>query len=131
MPQALPLIASSVAAKLGATVFVQTIVAIAASLTVAEYQKSRARRDARSAAAAAARARTVTVRSGVAPRKLALGTVRLSGPLMYAEFVGADEEYFDSIVALTHGEIAELVGVYLDDEYVAAADVVSQGSSFL
>lgn len=126
MPQALPLIASSVAAKLGATVFVQTIVAIAASLTVAEYQKSRARRDARSAAAAAARARTVTVRSGVAPRKLALGTVRLSGPLMYAEFVGADEEYFDSIVALTHGEIAELVGVYLDDEYVAAADVVSQ-----
>lgn len=123
MPAAIPYLASAAATALGASAFVASVVTVATSLLVAGYQRDKLRRRQRGAAAAEARNRTVTVRSGVAPRKLVLGTARVSGPLMYAEFVGPDEEYFDSIVALTHGEISELVGVYADDEYIPASAI--------
>lgn len=124
MPQALPVLAYYAA---GASAGYGYLAAFVTSLAVAEYTKDRARDKAREAAARAARDRTITVRSGVAPRRLVLGTARLAGPLMYGEFVGEDDEYLDSIVALTHGdagELSEIVGVYFDDEYVAAADIV-------
>lgn len=127
MPQVLPLLAYAGATAAGATgtyAWVASAVMVATSVAVADYQRSRANEKARAAAAAAARNRTITVRSGVAPRKYALGTVRLSGPLMYAEYVGTNEEYLDEIIALTHGEIGEFVGLYLNDEFVAVADIV-------
>lgn len=73
----------------------------------------------------AARLRNITLRSAVAPRTIVLGTARTSGPMMYAEFVGTNDDYLDTIVAVNHGEAGELVGVYIGDEYIPAASVVA------
>lgn len=124
MPQALPMIAYYAAGAAGATAGWAAFAAVVTSVAVSAYQQSSAREKARAAAAAAQRDRNITIRSGVAPRRIVLGTVRLAGVLMHAEFVGADQEYLDQVFALTHGEVGEFVGLYLDDEFVAAADVV-------
>lgn len=130
MPQALPMLAYYAAGTAGATAGVfSTSWALAASfvtsVVLADYQKQSAADKAR---AQAARDRTVNIRSGVAPRKLVLGTVRLGGAVMYGEFVGAELEYLDMITALHHGDagaLTEVLGVYLDDEFVPASSLTS------
>lgn len=123
MPQALPMIAYYAAGGAAAG-WTAVAAAVITSVAVSAYQASSAREKARAAAAAAQRDRNITIRSGVAPRRIVVGTVRLGGVLMHAEFVGDDQEYLDQVFALTHGEVGEFVGLYLDDEFVAAADVV-------
>jgi hypothetical protein len=123
VPQAVPYIASAAASAGGATVLQASIIALAASVVIGGMQQSSAAARQRRAAQNALRQRNITLRSAVAPRTVALGTVRTSGPLMYAEFVGAGEDYLDSIVAINHGEVGELVGVYIGDEYIAASNI--------
>ena len=125
MPQALPYIASAAATAAEATALEAAIIALAVSVGVSHYQTGQAESRARAAAAAAARNRNITLRSSVAPRRVVLGTARLSGPLMYAEFVGDTLEYLDAVVALTAGELSEVLGVYVGDEYIPAADLVA------
>lgn len=124
MPQALPMIAYYGAGALGWSSAASAFAAFVVSIAVTDYQKTQAKEKARAAAAAAARDRTITIRSGIAPRRIVLGTVRLGGVLMHSEFVGDDQEFLDQVYALTHGEISEFVGLYLDDEFVAVADIV-------
>lgn len=124
MPQALPMLAYYGATAMTATAGWATFAAFAVSVVVADYQKQSAADKAR---AQAARDRTVNIRSGVAPRKLVLGTARLGGAVMYGEFVGPELEYLDMVVALHHGDagrLTEVLGAYFDDEFVAAADLV-------
>lgn len=77
------------------------------------------------------RSRNITIKSGMAPRTIALGTVRTSGPLMFAEFVGPNQDYLDSIVAINAGELSELLGIYIGDEYIPvgafSGDIPSTG----
>lgn len=125
MPQALPYIASAAATAGGATAAQAAFIAFVVSVAVADYQRTSAMQRQRQQAADAIRSRNITLRSAIAPRTIALGTVRTSGPLMYAEFVGPDEEYLDSIVAINHGELSEVVGVYIGDEYIAASAITA------
>lgn len=123
MPQALPFIAAATAEYLGFAAVGQTVAAVTAAVVVGSYQASRARQKARAAASQAQRDRVFTLRGGATARRLVLGTARVGGTLMYAEFVGAKEEFVDLIVAHTHGELNAVLGVYLDDEFIAAADI--------
>lgn len=123
MPQAIPYIASVAASAGTATAAQAAFVALIVSAGVASYQRTNALQRQRQQQADAIRNRNITLRSALAPRTIALGTVRTSGPLMYAEFVGSTQEYLDTIVAINHGELSELMGVYIGDEYIAAANI--------
>lgn len=125
MPQALAAIASQAALSATGSAVAAAFTSALISTAVSEHQADAASRRAQAAAAAAARNRNITVRSSVAPRRYVLGTARISGPLMYAEFVGDQLQYLDSIVALTQGELSEVLGVYVGDEYIAPADLVA------
>lgn len=126
MPQAIPAIAAAAASAGGATAVQAAWIAVVVSTAMSMEQQASARGKARRAAENATRTRNITLRSAIAPRTIALGTVRTSGPLMYGEFVGAFQEYLDTIVAINHGELSELLGVYIGDEYIAAASITSQ-----
>lgn len=122
MPQVIPYVVGYALQGYG---WIQVVAVVAASVVVADYQRTQAQNKARAAAAAAARDRTVTLRSGVSPRRMVLGTARIGGTLMYGEFVGDDEQYLDTIVAIHHGEMAEVLGVYMDDEWIPASALAS------
>lgn len=126
MPQAAAAYAASAAATAGGATaaqaaFASFVVSAIVGAGMASNAKARAKRDMENAL----RTRNITLRSGMVPRTVILGTARSSGPLMYAEFVGATEGFLDSIVAVNAGELSEIVGVYIGDEYIAAAGIVS------
>lgn len=123
MPQALPAIAYAAVNSATGSALAAAFTSALVSAAVSDHQASAQARRAQAAAAEAARSRNITVRSSVAPRRYVLGTARISGPLMYAEFVGTELQYLDSVVALTHGELSEVLGVYVGDEYIAVADI--------
>lgn len=132
MPAAIPILVSAAATGAGVGVLGTFALTIGASLVVGAYQQDRAESKAKRAAQEAEEAarnaynasvqdRLITVRSGVSTRKYVIGTVRTGGTLMYANTTGENQIAFDSIVALA-SNVTELVGYYLNDEYVAAAD---------
>jgi hypothetical protein len=127
MPQAVPFLVSTAATAGGATAAQAALAALVATVAVADYSRNSAQQRANAQRDAAIRGRNITLRSAVAPLTMVLGTARTSGPLMYAEFVGPTQEWLDSIVAINHGQIGELVGVYIGDEYIAAADISGAG----
>lgn len=122
MPQAIPYLAAYLApAGFGVYAYV------AASALVGVYQYDRAKSKARAARAALqGDSRSLTIRSAIAPRQLVLGTTRVPGILHYAEFVGTDEQYFDAVLAFSHNQLAAVEGVYVGQEYIAAANIASQ-----
>lgn len=127
MPQAIPYLASAAASAGGATAAQAAFVSLVATAVVADYRRNSAAQRARQQQAEAIRGRNITLRSAVAPRTVVLGTARTSGPLMYAEFVGPTQEWLDTIVAINHGEIGQLVGVYIGDEFIPAANIDGSG----
>lgn len=125
MPQAIPYIASAAASSAGATAAQAAVVAIVATAVTADYQRNRAQQKARRAQELERRGRSFTFRSAIGPRTIVLGTARVSGPMMYAEFVGDEQQYLDTIVAVNHGALAAVLGVYIGDELVPAADLAA------
>lgn len=122
MPQALPFLAAAAVPAAYATVAY-----IATSVLVGVYQYDRAKSKARAARAALqGDSRSLTIRSAIAPRQLVLGTTRVPGILHYAEFVGSEEQYFDIVLAVSHNQLASVDGVYVGQEFIAAANIVSQ-----
>lgn len=125
MPQAIPFLvyAGATLAQLsplaiGAMTFV-------ASAAVGQYQADKAKESARRAYNRSLQDRYVTVRGGTATRKYVVGTVRVGGTLLYGESIlvpksgwAKARSYLDTILAWAANE-CELVGYYLDDEYVA------------
>ena len=125
MPQAIPFIvyAGATLAQLsplaiGAMTFV-------ASAAVGQYQSDKAKESARRAYNRSLQDRYITVRGGTATRKYVVGTVRVGGTLLYGESIlvpkagwAKARSYLDTILAWSANE-CELVGYYLDDEYVA------------
>lgn len=125
MPQVIPYLVAAAASAGGATAAQAAFAALVASAFVGGAMASNAEARQRRRNQEAIRSRNITLRSAVAPRTLVLGTARTSGPLMYAEFVGTTQEYLDTIVAINAGEIGEVVGVYIGDEYIAASAITS------
>jgi hypothetical protein len=125
MPQAIPYIASAASSAGYLTAAEAALITIAATVVSADYQRTRAQERARRAQELERRGRSFTFRSAIGPRTIVLGTARVSGPMMYAEFVGDDQQYLDTIVAVNHGALASVLGVYIGDELIPAADVVS------
>ncbi len=124
MPAAVPVIAAAIT-KAAVMKFVATV---AISLALGAYQQSRARKKSREAERAQRDAynsslkdRHITVRSGVSTRKYVLGTVRVGGTLMHIESNGRHNTALDSVLALAANRCS-LVGYYIGDEYVAAAN---------
>ena len=125
MPQAIPFLvyAGATLAQLsplaiGAMTFV-------ASAAVGQYQADKAKEAARRAYNRSLQDRYITVRGGTATRKYVVGTVRVGGTLLYGESIlvpkagwAKARSYLDTILAWAANE-CELVGYYLDDEYVA------------
>lgn len=123
MPQVIPFIAAAAFPGFA------TVAYVATQLAVAAYQADRAARKdyaARLAAENADRQRGITFRSAVAPRRLVLGTAKLSGPLAYAEFVGTDEEFLDLIIACSGNELSAVQGVFVGEEYIPVAAITAQ-----
>jgi hypothetical protein len=119
MPQAAAAYAASAAATAaGATAGQAAFAAFVVSAIVGAGMQSNAQAKAKRKLLDELRSRNITIKSGMAPRTIALGTVRTSGPMMFAEFVGPNEDYLDSIVAINAGELSEFLGIYIGDEYI-------------
>jgi hypothetical protein len=100
-------------------------VSFAATVAIGAYTKNRQEKSARDAYNRSLQDRYITVRGGTATRKYVVGTVRVGGTLLYGESIlvpkagwAKARSYLDTILAWAANE-CELVGYYLDDEYVA------------
>ena len=71
---------------------------------------------------AEARGRTQVVRSAVATRRRVYGQVMLSGPLVYAEVGGTDNQYLHLVIPLAPHSVYEIGDIYFGDELVGALD---------
>lgn len=71
---------------------------------------------------AEARGRTQVVRSSVATRGWVLGQIQKSGPLIYAEVTGENNEYLHMVIALAPHPCEEISTVYFNDEAVGTLD---------
>jgi hypothetical protein len=121
VPAAIPfLVAAAVPAAYAAFAYIAT------SVLVGVYQADRARKKLhRFLDSIQSQPRSLTIRSPIAARRLVLGTTRVPGILHYAEFVGSNEEYFDTVQVFAHHELDAVLGVYVGQEFIAAADIVS------
>ena len=70
--------------------------------------------------------RLQVVRSSVATRQIAYGEFMRSGPLVYAETTGSNNEYLHMIVVVAPHEIASFEELWLGDEKVG--DIDSSGN---
>lgn len=123
MPQAIPYLAAYVGTVLGGSA---ALYYVAAAVLVGAYQADRARKAAHALQDSFREPpRSVNIRSAIAPRQLVLGKTRVPGILHYAEFVGTNQEYFDTVFVCSHNQLATVHGVYAGQEFIAAADVVS------
>lgn len=87
--------------------------------------KIAARRRAVQAYNASLQDRYIVVRSGVSPRRFALGRVRIGGTAAYVATVGTKNEKLDRVVIACEGPIAGVAGMWLGDSYLAASDFAS------
>jgi len=120
MPAALPYIAAALVPTSYAA-----LAYFATSVLVGVYQADRQRKKLNRFLDSLKESRSVTIRSPIAARRLVLGTTRCPGILHYAEFVGTDEEYFDTVQVFAHNQLDAVLGVYVGQEFIAAADIVS------
>lgn len=121
MPAAIPFVVAALAPE-GYALLYYTI----ASIGVAASQRSAAKHKQLRAAAALENDRTITIKSAVSPHQLVVGTTRVNGVLAYAEFVGDNEEYFDTITKVSFNELSAVLGVYVGDEFIDVANITSQ-----
>ena len=121
MPAAIPFL---VVTYFGLEGVAAAFVYIVATVAIGVYTADRAEAKARKAARDAAMERTVTVRSGVAPRRLVLGTARTGGVLTHGDFIGPRKRYLDMVLAFSANQLSSIEGFFFGDEFVAIADVV-------
>lgn len=67
---------------------------------------------------AEARDRQIIVRSAVEPRRVVYGTAAVSGPLVYAETTGSNNEFLHLVIPLAGHEVESIDTVVFDDEVV-------------
>ena len=89
---------------------------LASTVAYSSYQQRKALR---AAAAALNQGRTIMVREPAYPRQLIYGEVRSSGPLVFVDVTGTDNEYLHMIIALAGHEVQEIGNVYFDDTVVS------------
>jgi hypothetical protein len=71
---------------------------------------------------AEAKDRQTIVRSPVEPRRIVYGRVAVSGPLIYTESTGSDNQYLHLVIALADHEVEEIRDIYFNDEKVPLDD---------
>jgi hypothetical protein len=71
---------------------------------------------------AEAKDRQTVVRSPVEPRRIVYGRVAVSGPLIYTESTGTDNEFLHLVIALADHEVEEIGDVYFNDEKLPLND---------
>lgn len=64
------------------------------------------------------RGRTVMTRNSISSRKLAYGTVKTSGAIVFLETTGEDNKYLHLCVTLAGHEISEIEAVYFNEDIV-------------
>jgi hypothetical protein len=117
MPQAIPVIIGAVGTAAGATALTIAIAEILAAAAVGLYERDKARKKAREAFSRSLQDRIFTIRSGVAPRKYIVGTVRTGGVLMNADTLGANRSGFDTVIAYAANR-CELVSYFVGEENI-------------
>lgn len=120
MPQAIPFIIEGIASYLGASEVVVGIIALAGTIAYSEYEKKQAEEAARQSYLNSLQDRTIQVRSGVAVRGYAIGTVRLGGALLYINPIGAKQEALDQVIAFANNECT-IEDWIIGDDFVLAA----------
>lgn len=91
------------------------VVATVASVANTREQQRRAQNQATDAYNASLTDRYVMSRGAVEPRQMALGRVRVSGPLLFLGSYGANKEHLTIMVALAAHEIDAVETVFFDD----------------
>lgn len=67
--------------------------------------------------------RDITVRSAVEPRKIIYGETLASGPLVYQNTSGSDNEYLWEVIAIAGHECSDFLGVWVDDIEIDSSDI--------
>jgi hypothetical protein len=64
-----------------------------------------------------------TIRSNIAPRRVCYGEAMAGGPYILLETTGTDNQFLNFNLVITGHPIEDVLGVYLDDEYINIAGV--------
>ena len=62
-------------------------------------------------------------RSAIEPRRIVYGQAAVSGPIIYNNVSGTDNEYLWYVIALCDGEIKDYVSIWVDDIEIPKADI--------
>lgn len=120
IPAAVAYGASAAATAAGASAFTASVISAAAAAAtaaaIANREKVRANRIARAQFNSSLRDQMVTVKGGVNPRPIVYGRAALGGQLVYAETFGSVKEHLVMVIALAHGEVDAIEGVYFNDQ---------------
>lgn len=93
------------------------------------YSSNQARKMKRAMKSGLNKGRTFMSRSAVAPRQIIYGQVKTSGPIVFMDTVGTNNEYVQLIVVLAGHECEEITSVYFNDDLLTldgSGNVTSQ-----
>ncbi len=115
MPQAIPILVSVGAKIAGLTALQGALLAVGASLVVANYQTNKAKREARAQYNAAQVDRIANVPNTTQPRSLVLGRARVGGHIAFRGSVGTNKEKFVMVLAIAAHQIDAVEELWLND----------------
>jgi hypothetical protein len=105
-----------------ATAWAYAIV-VTATVVVGNYQQRNQRAKARDAYNANLKDRELMLRSAVAPQRVVYGRDRISGPIVYAESTGVNEEFLHLVLVLASHELDAVETIYFNEVALPALDV--------
>lgn len=118
MPAVIPYVVGYIAEFLGGTFFAYAaayvVVAVAVYALIPKAKQPGAMGE--------AGGRQQIVRSSIEPRRVIIGRVRVSGPLVYACTTGADNKFLHMIIALAGHQCSVIGDVYFNDVLVGTLD---------
>ena len=107
---------SAAAANATAAFIYSNAAALALMGSQATYSSIQRRKAARAARVGLNQGRTFMTREAVTARQIIYGQIRTSGPLVFIDETGTNNEYLHMVVALAGHECEEITTVYFNDE---------------
>ena len=107
---------SAAAANATAAFIFNNAAALALMGTQATYSSIQRRKAARAARVGLNQGRTFMTREAITARQTIYGQIRTSGPLVFIDETGTNNEYLHMVVALAGHECEEITTVYFNDE---------------
>jgi len=77
----------------------------------------------KSSPSVAAQDRKQTIRSSIAPRQIVYGTVRVSGPIIYASSSGTAKEFLHLVIPVAGHRISDILAIWINDVRIPKADI--------